>query len=114
MTEDDAWALEERFWLEGPTVYAAHLDSECLMAFPGIGVLQTADIIAAIKGAPRWESVNMTDRHVGRPGSDLLVLGYIAAGYRSGSEPYRCFCTSTYRLDGGAWKLVQHPQTLTS
>jgi hypothetical protein len=114
MTDDDAWALEERFWLEGSTVYGAHLDPECLMAFPGIGVLRSADIIAGMKGAPRWESVNMTDRHVGRPGTNLLVLGYTGEGHRSGAEPYRFFCTSTYRFDAGAWKLFQHQQTSTS
>jgi hypothetical protein len=56
----------------------------------------------------------MTDRHITQPGAGLIVLGYTGEGHRSGAEPYRCFCRSTYRLDAGAWKLVQHQQTSTS
>ena len=53
----------------------------------------------------------MTGRAVGRAGDGVVVLGYTAEGRREGAAPYRCHCTSTYRADGGAWKLVQHQQT---
>ena len=42
----------------------------------------------------------------------VFVLGYTAEGKRNGEQPYRCFCTSTYRADGERWKLVQHQQTM--
>jgi hypothetical protein len=31
---------------------------------------------------------------------------------RDGAEPYRCYCTSTYRVDAKQWKLIQHQQTI--
>lgn len=114
MDDEQVWALEERFWLEGSSVYDALLDPACLMAFPGMGVMRGADILDGLKNAPRWASVAMADRAVGRAGEDILVLGYTAEGRRDGTAaPYRCFCTSTYRRDGGTWRLVQHQQTMT-
>ncbi|MBM1169965.1 hypothetical protein [Microvirga arabica] len=111
MTADDTWGLEERFWLEGPSFYENHLDPECLMAFPGMGVMRAGEILESLRDAPRWASVDMADRTVGRPCDTLVVLGYRAMGYREGANPYRALCTSTYRSDGVGWKLVQHQQT---
>ena len=112
MNDEQAWALEERFWLEGSSVYDGLLDPACLMAFPGMGVMRAADILDSLKNAPRWASVDMTNRTVSRAGTAVIVLGYSAEGRREGAEPYRAFCTSTYWSDGGTWKLVQHQQTL--
>jgi Domain of unknown function (DUF4440) len=112
MDDEGMWALEERFWVEGSSVYDELLDPACLMAFPGMGVMRVPAILDGLKGASRWVSVQMTDRAVSRPGGTVIVLGYTAEGRRDGAEPYRCFCTSTYRADGGHWKLVQHQQTM--
>ena len=114
MEDEAAWKLEERFWLEGSTVYDALLDPECLMAFPQMGVMRAAEVLDSLEGAPRWTSVEMADRTIGRPGDDVLVLGYRATGRREGAEPYLTLCTSTYRRNEGAWKLVQHQQTPSS
>ena len=84
------------------------------MAVPGMGVMRAADILESLKGAPRWAAVEITDRAIGRAGNGVIVLGYTAEGRRDGAEPYRCYCTSTYRADGGTWKLVQHQQTIAS
>jgi len=113
MDDEQAWELEERFWLEESSVYDGLLDPECLMAFPGMGVMRAADILGSLKNAPRWASVEMTDRAIGRSSDAAVVLGYSAEGRCDGAAPYRCFCTSTYRADGGAWKLIQHQQTLS-
>jgi hypothetical protein len=112
MTDQEIWKLEERFWLEGSTVYDAHLDSACVMAFPGIGVMTGSEV--NLKDAPRWASVHMTGRVVARASSSVIVLGYKAEGRRTGAQPYVVFCTSTYRTDGSTWKLVQHQQTLAA
>lgn len=105
-----AGALEERFWIEGDSVSDPQLDPECIMAFPRIGVLRSADLRDSIDAAPRWASLVMADRHLGRAGG-LLVLGYIAEATREGTAPYRVICTSTCRPDGAGWKLVQRQQT---
>ena len=112
MDEHAIWALEKRFWLEGSSVYDDLLDPACLMAFPGMGVMRAMDVLDSLKQAPRWASVEMTGRSVGQAGDTVIVLGYTADGRRDGVEPYRCFCTSTYRADAGRWTLVQHQQTL--
>ena len=112
MDAQSIWALEERFWLEGSSVYDDLLDPACLMAFPGIGVVRAADVLDSLKQAPRWASVEISSRTMGRAGAKVLVLGYTAEGRRDGADPYRCFCTSTYRADGERWRLVQHQQTM--
>jgi len=112
MDDADAWRTEERFWLEGPSVYEEQLDAACLMVFPGFGVMRSAEILDSLKSAPRWMAVTMTDRVLARPGAGILVLGYRAEGRREGQEPYRCYCTSTYRREARSWKLIQHQQTL--
>jgi uncharacterized membrane protein len=111
MDDAEAWALEERFWTGRAPAFDKLLDPACLMAFPGMGVMRAADVLESLAGAPRWASVEMTDRALGRAGAGVVVLGYAAEGRREGAAPYRCLCTSTYRSDGGAWKLVQHQQT---
>jgi hypothetical protein len=111
MDDSQVWETERRLWLEGADVYGELLDPECLMAFPGMGVMRADDVLKSLESAPRWKSVEMIDRAVGRPGDSVLVLGYAAVGHRDGAPPYRCLCTSTYRCDGSAWKLIQHQQT---
>ena len=111
MEDPDAWALEERLWLDGPAIFEAVLDPECLMAFPGMGVLRVPEILDGLRSAPRWVSVEMSARATGRAGEGVIVLGYAAEARREGAEPYRCVCTSTYIAEAGAWKLVQHQQS---
>lgn len=112
--DDDAlWSLEERFWTGGEDHYARTLDAECVMAFPPpAGILAGGRRIAeSLKGAPRWSSIAMSERHVSRPTSDVGILAYKARGERDGAAPYEAYCTSTYRRDGDGWRLVQHQQT---
>ena len=111
MDEAAAWALEERLWLEGASVYDELLDPACVMVFPGIGALRAAEILESLKIAPRWDAVRLSNRTLARPGEALLVLAYRAEGHRAGAAPYRCLCSSTYRADGRDWRIVQHQQT---
>lgn len=112
MTDDDAWRMEERFWTAGPAHYRDSLDPHCVMAFaPPAGIVAGADIARSLADAPRWSSVEMTDRHLARPQSELLVLAYKARGSRDGAGEYKAYCTSTYRRAGERWQLIQHQQT---
>ena len=112
MDRDDIWRIEESFWLEGPSFYDKHLAEQCVMAFPApAGVLPAEKVRSSLKDAPRWTSVTMSDRVVAQPDGATLIVGYRAAGSRPGSAGYAAFCTSTYRQNGKAWKLVQHQQT---
>lgn len=112
MNTAELWDLEHRLWLEGTDVYEAHMHPACIMAFPGMGIIQGTEILRGLEGAPRWESVAITGRVTGEGRDGVVVLGYRAVGRRSGSPPYTAFCTSTYCAEQGTWKLLQHQQTL--
>ena len=112
MTDEEAWRTEERFWTGDQDHYSEALDPECVMAFPApAGIIQGPGIARSLAGAPRWASVEMAERHVGRPAADLLVLAYKARGLRDGAAPYGTYCTSAYRRDGDRWRVFQHQQT---
>ena len=109
---DTIWSNERRLWLEGVDVHAELLHPDCIMTFAApVGILSGPAIAESLTCAPRWAEVEMEDAHLARPSDDLAVLAYRADARRSGGEPYRAWCTSTYRRVGGAWALVQHQQT---
>jgi hypothetical protein len=112
MNPAELWEIERRLWLEGVTVYETHMDPACVMVFPGAGIMRAAEALLGLQGAPRWDSVEMTERVTGEGRDGVVVLAYRATGQRSGADPYEVFCTSTYRSDAGTWKLLQHQQTL--
>jgi hypothetical protein len=115
MDDDAIWRLEERFWTGGAEHYAAALHPGCVMAFPApVGILSGPSIGASLAGAPRWASVEMSERAVTRAGTAAVALGYRALGRREGAEPYDAFCTSTYAATAEGWKLIQHQQTPVS
>lgn len=112
MRHDDAWAMEERMWTGGADELAAALDPTCLMVFPApAGILTAKAAVAALDSAPRWRSIVMSERQIGRPADDLIVLAYRAIGARDDAPLYRARCSSTYRRADGDWRLVQHQQT---
>jgi hypothetical protein len=57
VAEDDAWVLEERFWLEGLPFHERHLVPECLMALPGMGVMRAGEIPKSLRDTPQHESL---------------------------------------------------------
>jgi hypothetical protein len=112
MNEEWIWSLEERFWIAGESHYRSALDPECIMGFPApVGIMKGNAILQSLAQAPRWSSVEISERHIVRPTSDLIALGYRARGNRTGAEPYEALCTSSYRATAGGWKLFQHHQT---
>jgi len=109
---NDAWAMEEGFWLGDIDRNRSLLSRDCVMAFPApVGIMTGEAIARSLEGAPRWSAISMIERVLTRPDADTLVLGYRAEGRRDGAEPYRAYCTSTYRRDGAGWTIVQHQQT---
>ena len=44
-------------------------------------------------------------------GQDVVVLAYRVVASRDGVNAYRSLCSSTYVLESGSWRLVQHQQT---
>ena len=111
MDEQRLWEMEHRLWLDGAPVYEKAMDPECLMVFPGMGVMGAEAIVQSLRNAPRWEKVHMENRTLSNPVATISVLAYKAHGEREGDDTYSCLCTSTYRYDGDRWLLIQHQQT---
>ena len=80
---ESLWTLEERFWTAGPDFYTAHLASDPVMLFPGAGLMRGQAITDALAQAPRWLSVEMTDRVEFQPTADVALLAYRAHGRRA-------------------------------
>ena len=112
MTDDDFWACERRFWLEGAPHFRAMMDPGCVMVFPEpVGVLTGEAILDAVDQMPRWSDVAMRATTLSRISGDAVVLAYFAEGTRSGQDPYRVYCSSTYHRTAEGWRLVQHQHT---
>ncbi|MGR3320684.1 MAG: nuclear transport factor 2 family protein [Pseudooceanicola sp.] len=105
--QEDIWQVEEILWTGGTDAFRKRLDRECLMAFPGVGVLEGDEILDSLKDAPRWQSVEMDDRH-STGDEDVIVLSYRAVAIRDGDAPYNALCTSTWRRTAKGWRLLQH------
>lgn len=109
---DAVWGLEEAFWLQGQEAFALHMADGCMMIFPEpVGVMMGAAIIESLEGAPRWTSVQMSERAIRRFVDDCLCLAYRARAERDGTGPYHALCASTYVLIGGKWRLALHQHT---
>jgi hypothetical protein len=109
MTQDDAWDLEEWFWLDGLSFYESHPDPECLMASPGMGVTRVGDILKSLRDARAGQPL-IWPTEPSSPSDTLLALDCRAMGYREGPGPYRAFSSSTHRPDCADRKLVPHQQ----
>ncbi|MFZ5675606.1 MAG: DUF4440 domain-containing protein [Pseudomonadota bacterium] len=110
MKPEELWQVERRFWLEGASVYEARLHGDALMIFPGVGILDRAQIIASLRDAPRWTALDMRERRMLQAG-DILVLAYRAEARRGEDDPYRAFCSSSYISADSGWKMLFHQQT---
>lgn len=112
MTDDDVWAAERRLWLEGEPAFNELLDASCTHVYPApVGVLAGKEAIEArIRGNPRWDSVDFSEQVLARS-PETAVIAYRACGRRGEFAPYDVYCSSTYRRDGDAWRLVQHQHT---
>lgn len=105
------WDSEKSFWLDGPAFYGAHMVPTAQMVFPGpVGILKGEEILEGLRGAPRWDSVEMEEKTEEQVG-DTLALAYRATGIREGSDPYAAFCSSIYVKHDNSWKLISHQQT---
>ena len=80
----------------------------CVMVLAG-SVLQGEAILNGMDTAPRWDGVQMTDRH-GVETEDCVVLAYRAAATRKGAA-YAALCSSTWVRQAEGWQLIQHQQT---
>ncbi|MBV0891610.1 nuclear transport factor 2 family protein [Paracoccus sp. Z118] len=107
---EERWADEEAWWTMSAAEAWHRTHPSCVMAFAS-GLLQGEEILAAIDGGPRWDSVVMTDRLMVE-GEDCIVLAYRATAKRAEGGDYVALCTSTWVRQADDWQLIQHQQTV--
>ncbi len=109
---DELFALEEGFWLAGEDHFLAHLDRQCLLAFPQAGEMhgvQSAEAIAATASTPgRWRDLAIRHRHLLQPSDNVALISYRADVSRFDGMPYAALIGSGYVRRADGWKLMFH------
>lgn len=110
--EDELFEIEQGFWLAGKDHFLAHLDDECLLAFPQMGemhgVFPRAHVAATATPSNRWRDLRMTERSLLRPNEDVAILSYRADVTRADGEPYSALVSSAYVQREAGRKLMFH------
>ncbi len=113
ISDDDLWALEQRFWTEGADFYDAQLAPGATMVFPEpAGIMGRQATIDAVRDATRWRHLDFGRRRLRRHGDDVAVLAYaVRADRGDGDSAYEALCGSVYGRVDGDWQLAFHQQT---
>src|SRR5690606_1976589 len=110
----ELWQIEQRLWTGSAAEFRSRLDSGCLMAFAGAGILSgPGPILATLDAAPRWEAATFLAEHLAET-DGLAVLAYEVRAHRPGGPEYHAYCTSTWCRRKEGWRLIQHQQTQVS
>ena len=107
----DLWNMERRLWMDGVDAYSELMATDCTMVFGPMGILWRQAILDSLRDAPRWGDVSFYDQVRTNHGRDVVVLAYRVVASRDGANAYTALCSSTYILESGSWKVVQHQQT---
>ncbi len=104
--------LEEQFWTGGPEFYHSSSDAHCLVAFPGMARVLSADELAGtVASGPRWRDLEIEVKGLIQPLDDVAILTYEASALRGEDERYRALVSSAYVKRDDSWKLAFHQQT---
>lgn len=112
VNEAELWEIEQNLWLGDAARFTATMAENCVMVFaPPAGILSGQEIMEGLKGAPRWDNIEMTDRVFSTGPENVVVIAYKALGKRGDEPSYSALCSSTYSGQTGEWKLLCHQQT---
>ena len=111
--QDELFAIEEGFWLQGRDHFLEHVDERCLLAFPQAGEMhgvRTREEVAATASTQpgRWRDLKVSGRHLLRLADGAAVISYRADVLRFDGEPYAAMVSSVYVKRDGGWKLAFH------
>lgn len=111
--EDHLFALEEKFWTQGPDYYEANLAHTALMVLPEPGgVLLKDEIASSLGDKARWSQVDMEEHRVLELDKRAALVTYRATAVPAdGGATYRTRASSVYVHDGAEWRLAFHQQT---
>ena len=110
--ETDLFRIEQGFWLSGSDHFLAHLDAQCLLAFPQAGemhgVRSRETVAATATAANRWRDLEITDRALLEIADDVALISYRAQVTRADGAPYAALVSSAYARRDDGWKLCFH------
>jgi len=110
-SEDELWAMEERFWMEGADSARTMTAKGAVFVYPyPAGILQGDQIWRENVVAQRWRSVVFSERCITLE-KDIAVLAYQVSAERDDIPLYEALCTSSYLNDDGKWLRIVHQQT---
>ena len=107
--------LERRGWdalcgPDGAAFYDDVMADDGLMVFPGM-VLDKAQTLRAIAGAPPWSRYDLSDIRVVESAPDAAFVTYQALAADADGDEYRALMTTVYVRRDRRWQLVVHQQT---
>ena len=110
--EDDLYAIEQGFWLEGEQYFLDHLDERCMLAFPQMGEMHGVHsrerVAATATSSNRWKDLRMADRGLIQPADEVAIISYRAEVKRADGLPYEALIGSAYVRRSNGWKLAFH------
>jgi hypothetical protein len=110
--KDELFAIEEGFWTGGEDYFRAHLDDDCLVAFPHMaGGYSFDEVPAAANDQRRWKDLETGGKDFLHPVEDLALLAYEARAVRGNGEPYHALINTGYVRRGDGWKMAFHSRT---
>ena len=110
--KEQLFEIEEGFWTGDEDYFRAHLDDDCLFAFPQMaGSYSREEVAATAKDPLRWREVETGDKGFIHPIEDLAMLNYEARAVRGNGEPYHALVSTGYVQRGDDWKMAFHSQT---
>jgi hypothetical protein len=103
--------LEQAFWTADATFFREHVHERCMLVFPQMTELMTADEVAGtVEGAPRWEHVDVTEPQFLMVSDGTCLLSYVGRAKR-GDDHYIARVSSVYVRHADQWKLAFHQHT---
>ncbi|MDA7787740.1 hypothetical protein N8940_00715 [Sphingomonadaceae bacterium] len=113
MQDHPLWNVEERFWKHDGTFAADHLAANCIMALPGLELIQDEALRDVLANRLHTDDFSFGCQNLVRPSKEAAMLSYSLIARRSGLPDYTCVCSSGYIRGDGLWRMYHHQQTPT-
>jgi hypothetical protein len=114
--QSDLIDLEKKFWTNDPEFYEANYVADAVLIFPGVGRLDRATAVEAIRGenrrGHRWAEVAFDNIASVELTPVVVLLTYTArARWNYQDTASTVLCSTVYVLHDGRWRVALHQQT---
>jgi Domain of unknown function (DUF4440) len=109
--------IEKKLWTNDPDFYHETYLSDAVLIFPGVGRLDRATAVAAIreenKAGRHWAEVHFDEVLTRDLGEGVVLLSYTArARWNHEKVAGMVLCATVDRRESGRWRVALHQQTL--